>query len=403
MSKFSASAILMPALLLLGCLGEDDPPSGTAPAGFTSSYKPVTREYWITTELIPKWDMVPMGEPMMTKDVIHPERRFLHKPIRYVQTDSDWKKLPAPEWQQLSGPIVRATVGDSVIVHFRNGADSDMPLSLHTHNFVYDETNEGIWRADRPEEWPDLGTAGGVVAPGEEFTYRWVAKEKSVGVGPYHSHSFKPAEEVARGLIGTVVVDHPPDHPEYIRFDTTVALIFKSYLARVEGKDTTKTDTVTSDSCTPPLISWNGGCHPREHVPSDQWPENRVDSAARGGGPEVHTINGIAHGNLKKMTFKQGQKVRLVVVAMNEEGSQNHSIHFHGEMLREMSRRNLYKDVFDLPSAVAVDLILEADNPGTWMLHCHVEHHASEMMAMYEIVKDTTAKPESRKIANSSH
>jgi FtsP/CotA-like multicopper oxidase with cupredoxin domain len=117
-----------------------------------------------------------------------------------------------------------------------------------------------------------------------------------------------------------------------------------------------------------------------------------VDTAARGGGPEVHTINGIAHGNLNTLRFKLGQKIRVVVVAMNDEGDQNHSVHFHGEMLREMSRRNLYKDVFDLPSAVALDLILEADNPGRWMMHCHVEHHASEMMAAYEIASSESTQ-----------
>jgi hypothetical protein len=203
--------------------------------------------------------------------------------------------------------------------------------------------------------------------------------------------------------MGTIIVDQPPDHPDYVKFDTTIALVFKTYLARVAGKDSTAKDSVSIDTCTPPLIAWNEGCHPKEHVPKDQWPENRVDSAARGGGPEVHTINGIAYGNLKKISLKQGQKVRFVVVAMNEEGSQNHTIHFHGEMLREMSRRNLYKDVFDLPSAVALDLMLEAENPGLWMMHCHVEHHASEMMAMYEIVKNVSSKIDSQKVTHITH
>lgn len=392
MTSSSRLLSLASIVLLAGCLGGED--TGTNPdlaSGFKSSYKPVRREFWITTELIQKWDMVPMGKAMMTKDEIAPERRYLHKAIRYIQMDSTWKALPMPDWQQLSGPILHATVGDSVIVHFRNGLDSDLPLSLHTHNFVYNEENEGIWRADKPADWPDAGTAGGAIKPGEEFTYRWVASEKSVGVGPYHSHSFRPAEEIARGLTGTVVVDLPPDHPDYVKFDTTIALVFKTYLARVAGKDSTGKDTVATDTCTPPLIAWNGGCHPKEHVPRELWPENRADSAARGGGPEVHTINGIAHGNLPTLKFKQGQKVRFVVVAMNDEGNQNHSVHFHGEMLREMSRRNLYKDVFDLPSAVALDLILDAVNPGLWMIHCHVEHHASEMMATYEISKPDSA------------
>jgi FtsP/CotA-like multicopper oxidase with cupredoxin domain len=375
--------LAIPAAFLLGCDTGSSTGSGSD-VGFRSSYRPVIREYWVTTQVIDKWDMVPYGKSMMTKDNIDPTRRYLYKAMRYVQTDSGWNPLPMPAWQRLSGPIIRATVGDSVIVHFKNNAATGMPLSMHPHNLIYDEANEGIWRADRPKDWPDAGTAGGAVKPGDEFTYRWKAEARSVGVGPYHSHSFHPAQEVASGLIGTIMVEQPPDHPDYVKFDTTIALIFKTYLALVDPKDSTHRDTV-KDTCTAPLIPWNGGCHPKEHVPPDQWPENLSDSTAHGGGPEVQTINGTAYANLDGLSFRKGQMIRFIVFAMNDEGTQNHTVHFHGEMLREVSRRNLYKDVFDLPSAEAIELMMDAENVGKWMLHCHVEHHASEMMATYEI------------------
>jgi FtsP/CotA-like multicopper oxidase with cupredoxin domain len=389
-------------LLFSGCSNKDDSLTGPDASGFKSSYSPITKEYWITTETAFKWDMVPSGESMMTKDVISPERRYLFKTIRYVQTDSEWNPISRPDWQQLSGPIIRATVGDSVVVHFKNGNNTGMPLSIHPHNLVYDEANEGVWRKDRPLDWPDQGTAGGSVKPGDEFTYHWKAEAKSVGVGPYHSHSFKPAEEISLGLIGTIIVDQPPDHPDYVKFDTTISLIFKTYLAMVSPKDTTVMDSTRKDTCPSPLIPWNGGCHPKEHVPMDQWPENIVDSLAHGGGPEVQTINGISYANLNGLNFKKGQNVRFVVVAMNDEGTQNHTVHFHGEMLREMSRRNLYKDVFDLPSAVAIELMMKAENIGKWMLHCHVEHHASEMMATYEIAP-LTATANTTNTGHSGH
>lgn len=373
------------AFSLLGCQEGGSSPTEVVPGSdFRSEYQPVKREYWITTQLFERWDMVPDGFAPMTADAIDPARRYLYKAMRYVQTDPDWKPISAPEWRRLSGPIIRATVGDSVLVHFKNDETTGLPLSIHPHNLIYDEANEGIWRLDKPGGWPEAGIGGGAVGPGQEFTYRWKAEARSVGVGPYHSHSFHPAQEIASGLMGTVIVDLPPDHPDYVKFDTTIALIFKTYLALVDPKDSTMRDTA-KDTCTPPLIPWNGGCHPKEHVPQDQWPENRNDSMARGGGPEVQTINGTAHANLKGLNFKLGQKVRFVVFAMNDEGSQNHTLHFHGEMLQELSRRNVYKDVFDLPSAQAIDLMMNALNPGKWMIHCHVDHHANEMMATYEI------------------
>src|SRR4051812_7702456 len=107
---------LFPVLILFGCWNEStSPTSPDANSVFKSSYKPVTREYWITTKVNYKWDMIPMGESPMTKDVIDSSRRYLLKTIHYVQTDSLGNKYPEPEWQQLSGPIIRATVGDSVL------------------------------------------------------------------------------------------------------------------------------------------------------------------------------------------------------------------------------------------------------------------------------------------------
>lgn len=384
---------------LSGC-GHDEgasPHDGGSVDSFKSAYKPVKREYWIKAEVIPKWDIVPLGRSMMTHDSITAQRRYLHRAIRYVQTDAEWRPLPQPDWQQLSGPLLRATVGDSMVVHFKNASDAGMPLSIHPHNEIYDEKNEGIWRADRPEDWPDLGTAGGAVNPGDTFTYRWKAEERSAGVGPYHSHSFHPPEEMARGLIGSMVVDLPPDHPDFIRFDTTIALVWKTYQTLKTGKDTSR------NTCDAPLIPWNGGCHPKEHVPKEQWPENRDTTGAdtTGGGPEIHTINGLAYGNLPALRFKKGQRVRFVIFAMNEEGSQNHTAHFHGEMLRDLSRPKYFKDVFDLPSALAQELELKADNVGKWMIHCHVEHHASEMMAMYEITEADGSLPDPKK--NNGH
>jgi hypothetical protein len=140
-------------LLFSGCFKQESSPTGPTPiAPFKSSYIPTIREYWITTETTFKWDMVPGGEAMMTNDVVTPERRYLYKTIRYVQTDSQWNNMAQPEWQQLSGPIIRATVGDSVLVHFKNGMNSGMPLSIHPHNLVYSEANEGVWRKDRPKD-----------------------------------------------------------------------------------------------------------------------------------------------------------------------------------------------------------------------------------------------------------
>ncbi len=415
LKKIKTIAKVIPLLFLFqlsACIqSSDNSDSEKDKSNFKSNYMPIKRNYWIKTEVIHNWDAIPLGEAPMSKTEIDSSRRYLNKAIRYVLTDSNWNPLPRPEWQQLAGPLLKAVVGDSLIVHFKNSSEAEIPLTIHPHNVIYNEANEGVWRNDRPESWPDLGTAGGQVMPGDEFVYRWIADEKSVGVGPYHSHSFMPAEEIDMGLTGLLAIDYPPDHPNYVKYDTTIALVFKSYPTRIK-----KSDLINQpNECVAPLIPYQGGCHPKEHVPSAFWPEYlsapstsnpsdttimSMDSTMQefvSGGPELHTINGISYSNLPSLKFKQGQKVRFIVVAMNSDGSQNHTVHFHGEMLRELSRPKFYKDVFDLPSAVAQELVMDADNIGEWMIHCHVEHHAKEMMITYMITDKNGNLPEGMK------
>jgi hypothetical protein len=80
--------------------------------------------------------------------------------------------------------------------------------------------------------------------------------------------------------------------------------------------------------------------------------------------------------------MKQGEKVRWYLLGMGNE-IDLHTPHWHGETVTD-GRRNT--DVIELlpGSMTTVDML--ADNPGTWMFHCHVEDHMEAgMMAVYTI------------------
>ena len=69
-----------------------------------------------------------------------------------------------------------------------------------------------------------------------------------------------------------------------------------------------------------------------------------------------------------------------------------HPIHLHGQRMLVVARdgvktRNLvWKDTAIIPVGSAVDLLIDASNPGAWMLHCHIaEHLASDMMAVMHV------------------
>lgn len=92
---------------------------------------------------------------------------------------------------------------------------------------------------------------------------------------------------------------------------------------------------------------------------------------------------------------KQGAVVKLRL--FNDPKSfhpMQHPIHLHGQRMLVVSRdgvktRNLvWKDTVIIPTGSTVDLLIDASNPGAWMLHCHIaEHLQSDMMAVMHVDK----------------
>jgi len=90
---------------------------------------------------------------------------------------------------------------------------------------------------------------------------------------------------------------------------------------------------------------------------------------------------------------RQGSIVKLRV--FNDPRSfhpMQHPIHLHGQRMLVVSRdgvptRNLvWKDTVLVPVGSTVDLLIDAANPGAWMLHCHIaEHLGSGMMAVMHV------------------
>jgi manganese oxidase len=302
-----------------------------------------TRHYYIAAEDV-TWDYAPshmnllsatpIREPWLQK-LDWPKTRF----IEYTDSTFTTKK-PQPEWLGILGPIIRAEVGDEVLVEFLNR--TRLPHDMHPHGLRYDKNNEGSFylpfgRGDR-------------VAPGRKFTYHWFANEAS-GPGPgqpssivwwYHAH-VDPGIEVNAGLLGPIIVT---------------------------AKGKAKPDGSPNDV-------------DREFVTSFQIFDQK------GGKPEglFYTINGYIFGNLPGLQMKLGEKVRWYLLAMGNE-MDLHTPHWHGETVSEEQR---HEDLVELlpGSMKTVDMV--ADNPGTWMFHCHVEDHMEGgMVATFTIVKPRT-------------
>ena len=91
------------------------------------------------------------------------------------------------------GPLIRARVGDRLIVHFRNNLPQ--PTTVHWHGIRLPIQMDGVPGHSQPE-----------VQPGRSFTYDFIVPD--AGLFWYHPH-VESAMQVGYGLYGAVLVEDP--------------------------------------------------------------------------------------------------------------------------------------------------------------------------------------------------
>ncbi len=93
------------------------------------------------------------------------------------------------------GPLIRGTVGDTLIVHFTNNLPE--PSTIHWHGLRLPADMDGSSVAQNP------------IQPGESFTYKFELKEASLFW--YHPH-VRSNEQVEKGLAGALLVTEKKRH-----------------------------------------------------------------------------------------------------------------------------------------------------------------------------------------------
>ena len=112
------------------------------------------------------------------------------------------------------------------------------------------------------------------------------------------------------------------------------------------------------------------------------WAVNGVVSAGHGEG----------HGHHHEAPMLTLQRGRTYVLAMRNDTNWHHPIHLHGHSFRVIARNGRptphreWRDTVLMDPMEKVDIAFVADNPGDWMLHCHIlEHQDGGMMAMFRV------------------
>src|SRR3954454_7178423 len=153
------------------------------------------REYWVQARPA-KWDVAPAHRDEWMNHPVAGKTKFTA--LVYQRYTEGFAEPVGPA--SMPGPTFEGEVGDTIVVHFRNGDEKfEQPLTVHPHGVRYNPEYDGAYLGD-------FTRAGGFVAPGEEFTYVYECTPDSVGVWPYHDHGPNHTLNTLRGLFGAIVV-----------------------------------------------------------------------------------------------------------------------------------------------------------------------------------------------------
>ena len=345
-----------------------------------------TRTYYVAADTV-TWDYTPHGSNQISGQPFDSvERPFVEagkrhighlalKAVYHEYTDSTFTtRVPrAAAWEHLGilGPLLRAEVGDTIRVVFRNNLA--FAATMHPHGLSYTKASEGApYVAGAGER--DL--AGNGVPPGGTVTYLWPVPERAgPGSGDgssilwmYHSHVHEE-QDLSTGLLGPI-------------------LITARGMARADGspKDVDREFVVAFDEIDEDASRYALTNIRRYAGQPDSTPVDFAFGLPVVGGPEAQfnfkeTMNGYLYGNGPMLTTRVGERVRWYLMAST--GFEIHAPHWHGNTVQVSHMRT---DVVGLLPMGMVVADMVPDNPGVWLFHCHNSPHLRMgMQARYEV------------------
>jgi FtsP/CotA-like multicopper oxidase with cupredoxin domain len=364
-----AAAVLMFVPLVVSTSGA----RANAPAGRT-------RTYYIAADEV-MWDYVPGGRDEISgkayvdtaffaKRAATPVKTSYKKVLYREYTDATFRTLKprSPDWDHLGflGPVIRAVVGDTIKVVFRN--NGHRVYSVHPHGVFYEKSSEGVPYND--------GTASSdksddAVPPGGTYTYVWpvparagpASMDGSSVMWMYHSH-VDEVRDINTGLMGPIIITRRGME----RADGSPKDIDREFVA--DFAQVHEENSWLADENFPAGDSMlSSGPIPNPSLIQEGYPWFVKFS-----------INGYVHGAmpLADLTVRKGQHVRWYLMASTNDFD-FHAPHWHGNTVVLNGMRTDVAQLAMMQMSVA-DMI--PDNVGTWLFHCHVSFHNEEGMAV---------------------
>lgn len=224
------------------------------------------------------------------------------------------------------GPTIQVMQGDKVRVIFKN----ELPeaSSLHWHGFEDQIGNDGM-----------PGISQEPIRPGQSFTYNFTIRQE----GTYFYHSHMAMQELA-GMLGAVIMHPKVPYRPHCEKDFVIHLQEFAVLPNATTPNTMMME-----------FNWL-------------------------------LLNGKAGPASTPLIVRQGERVRIRFVNL---GMDHHPMHLHGHTFYVTGTEGgRIPETAWWPGntvlvgvAQARNIEFIADNPGDWMLHCHLPHHMMNQMA----------------------
>ncbi|MFZ5814058.1 MAG: multicopper oxidase family protein [Bacillota bacterium] len=210
-------------------------------------------------------------------------------------------------------------VKEGQLTRFRVKNEFDEPSSVHWHGIILPAEMDGVAHLTQDP-----------IEPGDTFVYEF--KPGPPGTHMYHSH-FNGAKQTSMGFMGTIIVEpRDPSHPTHpSQYD-------------------------------------------REHIVL-------IGDSGLG-----LTMSGKGFPYNQPLKVKEGERVLLRLINL---GVGNHPMHMHGHDFYLVAKDgNPLKNPWlvnniDIAPGDTYDLKFLANNPGSWLFHCHILPHAEGPDGMF--------------------
>ncbi|XP_072514290.1 ferroxidase HEPHL1 [Salminus brasiliensis] len=265
------------------------------------------------------------------------------------------------------GPVLRAEVGDILLVTFLNNADRG--YSIQPHGLQYMKEFEGAQYEN------DAGKNGSHVQPGDSFTYKWQVREGPSESDPpcisylYYSSS-DPIRDTNSGLIGPLLVckrgalssnntQRDVDHEFFLLFS---------------------------------ILDENLSWYLEENIQTYGTNESNPEDEAFVESNKMHAVNGYMYGNLPGLEVCEGDRVRWHMLGLGTEVDV-HTVYFQGNTFR---KEGTTRDTLTLFPHTSLSVYMQPDTTGLFEVSCRVsEHYTGGMRLQYRVTmcKESPSAP----------